>query len=74
MKFKTSIEPTYEVGTTKSEIKFAWMPHRIKDILVWLERYEVLYVYVRKDYPAIIDGNAGQFTTNEWVKVSERRI
>ena len=38
-------KPEPEIGDKKSEIKFAFIPKRIQDHIVWLEKYECVYIY-----------------------------
>jgi len=74
MKIKTSILPSYKEGTTKSVIRFAFLPHRIGDKIVWLERYEVLYIWAVERVKGEEGGNQMEFTIVNWKKVSEAVI
>lgn len=48
------------------------MPRAIGSTRIWLERYEVAYVYVTSQVTGIIEGKEVKFDVGEWVKVSER--
>ena len=74
MRIKTNIQPTPAANTAKSVIRFAWLPHRIEDKIMWLERYEVLYVREERELIASIAGNPMKFIIANWTKVSERAI
>lgn len=43
MRFK--VKPDPEIGDKKSKIKFAFIAKRIQDNIVWLEKYECVYIY-----------------------------
>ena len=43
-------KPEPEIGDKKSEIKFAFIPKRIQYHIVWLEKYECVYIYTRLSY------------------------
>jgi hypothetical protein len=76
MKIKTSIQPVFTPGTTKSIIKFALWPHRIKDTdtLVWLGRYEILYAMCVQQVKFTLQGKEMEANIHNWVKVSERAL
>lgn len=74
MKLKTTIQPKYQEGATRSILRFAWLPHRIGDKKVWLERYEVLYVWCVEKVKGEIEGKAVEFIVGNWKKVSEATL
>ena len=43
MRFK--VKPTLSFDYKKSVIRFAFIPKRIQDHIVWLEKYECVYTY-----------------------------
>lgn len=61
---------TFRDGDTRIKRIFAWLPFRINDDLVWLEKYEVLQLYKTISYPA----NDKAYTVNEWINLSYRII
>lgn len=52
--------------------KFAFLPHRIDDLWVWLEFYEVLQAMRVTEEHLLIDGKKETFTVAKWVDVTER--
>lgn len=70
MLLKGAIQPKYEDGTVRSEIKFAiWK--RIGDKILLFHRYEVVYVYSKQVIKANVMGELGEFTVYSWLKVKE---
>lgn len=74
MKIKTTIQPKPKVGDAKSKLVFALFPHRIQDQLIWLERYEVLYIWTEQSVQGEVLGKPLLFNIGKWTKVSEARI
>ena len=72
MQRRIPISPLPHHGDFRTELRFAWMPRAIGSTRIWLERYEVAYVYVISQVTGIIEGKEVKFDVGEWVKVSER--
>lgn len=53
--------PGPKVGDTKVETRFAWLPIQIKEYMVWLETYEIVYSY-------------GLFDEPKWHKIEKRPL
>lgn len=66
--------PEYVSGTTRLKRVFAFLPHRVGEYIVWLERYEVLETYITTDYKVRLDGIDKAFRISSWVAISERII
>ena len=48
MKFKVKRKPDFfEKYTT---INFAWFPIRIENTIIWLEKYECTYMYIKDNF------------------------
>jgi hypothetical protein len=43
MRFKTKFNP--ELWDRKTIIQFAWLPTKIENTIIWLEKYECTYGY-----------------------------
>lgn len=65
------VQRTVRNGDTQVLRKFAWLPFRINDDMVWLETYEIAQYYQIKIYP--IDNDRG-FSVGEWKNISYKRI
>jgi len=76
VKYKLSENIQPENGAVKTLVKYAWLPKRVANTLIWFEQYEELYVYQEKDIQSniVINDKAAKFTVGEWIKVSEKLI
>jgi hypothetical protein len=74
MQRRIPLSPIPKTGDSKSSLHFAFLPHVIGNTRVWMERYEVLYIWQESKITGIVEGKAAEFTVGEWVKVSERVI
>lgn len=59
---------------TRTVRKFAWVPIRIHNNYVWLERYEECQVYIKDAYPVTIEEEKLTFVVGRWVTISKRTI
>lgn len=55
-------------GDSKIKLRFALIPTRIGDFIVWGEFYETLYVFVETAY--VFEGKS--FIVGKWIKLSKR--
>lgn len=60
---KNYIKPKW--GDMRQIKRFAWIPKRISDKIVWLEAYTVLYVYEKN----IVSFNGMEYF--QWIKIGE---
>lgn len=74
MVIKTNIIPSFKNADVKSKLHFALIPHRIGDKYIWLQRYEVLYMYEILTYKVFMNGQEVAFDVGKWIKLSERII
>lgn len=61
---------TVRHGDTQILRKFAWLPFRINDDMVWLETYEVLQQWAMSTYAV---GEKG-YQVGQWINISYRII
>jgi hypothetical protein len=40
----------WEIGDKKIEYEFAWLPTQINDDVVWLEKYEIHYEFMKRKF------------------------
>ena len=71
MHWKTTQPNPPKNGDTKTVTKRAWWPHRIGEVVIWLEQYSILYVYEERLIP-ITQGNAAK--VGGWLKVTEKPV
>lgn len=74
MRLKSKEQPTYQEGETRESLRFAWLPHYVGNVRIWLQKYEVLEVYHIEKIPATLDGMPYVFTIGKWIKATERLI
>lgn len=60
-------------GDVRKRVKFALLPARVGDALVWLELYEVLEVWNVDPYVVLLDGQKVAFELGKWIEISRRR-
>lgn len=72
MRWPSRIKPKEK--DTKVVVKFAYIPVTIGNVVVWLERYEVLYACESVNKGAHFGDKIFYFTRLEWVLVSKRVI
>lgn len=72
MRFQTNLRAEIANGTTRLRRKFAWLPTYISGTIVWLERYEVLQVYIISDQKVIIEEKETIFVIGVWKNLSKR--
>lgn len=72
MVYKTNIQAQHKHGDTKSVMHFAYLPHRIGDRVIWLQRYEAVYVYEMKEITGVVIDKPITFHVGAWIKASER--
>lgn len=66
--------PIRKNGDTRTKVRFAWFPHRIGDVYVWLAQYETLEAWQVTAVPVIIEAQGKVFEIGKWVKVSEKLV
>lgn len=66
-------KPSRKFGDVRKRVKFALLPARVGDALVWLELFEVLEVWKVEAYEVEVDGKLAAFELSEWVEISRRR-
>lgn len=71
---RVPITPQPKAGDSKSVLRFAYLPHIVENSAtrVWLERYEVLYVWKVDSVESIVEGKVIAFKYGAWAKVDER--
>lgn len=74
MIWKTATRPDYPNGTNKIVPKFAWLPTYIQGDMIWLWRYQVIFIYEHIQHKTKIANQDVIFTTTGWVEVSKRLI
>lgn len=71
MVFKAKVvQRTVRNGDTQLKRKFAWLPFRINDDIIWLETYEIYQQYKATMYTV---GEKG-YVVGEWINISYRLI
>lgn len=68
------LRPTPKPGDSKSTLPFAYLPKTVGDSRVWLERYEVLWVWEERKLIGNVEGQAIEFTCGHWIRVKEKLI
>lgn len=51
---------------------FAWLPHYIGGVIVWVEKYEILQVYRINEEKVEIDNQKTTLLAGRWVNLSDR--
>lgn len=74
MKWKAPTLPSYENGSIKTEIRFAWFPKRVGETYVWLHRYEVSYIYQVNKVLGVMNAKPVEVLVKQWFKVEERAL
>lgn len=75
MKLKTiPIIPKPKEGDTKIERRFAWWPHQVEDKLIWLESYEVHYIFTRRNRVAIVGYRMFDIMCGGWDETGKKLI
>lgn len=64
----------YANGTQRFKRIFSWLPTYINGQIVWLETYEVLQLYIIKEYSTDIEGKKVFFHKGRWENISKRII
>lgn len=66
-------QPARKEGETQTLRHYAIIPRLIDNVLIWLHRYEAIYVWKDEKIVGIVEDKAVQFAIKgHWVKVSER--
>lgn len=65
---------TVQPGSAKTIVKWAWLPKRIGNTLIWLEQYEQLFVYEEREVNAIIGNSMATFNVRSWTLVDQRMV
>lgn len=68
----TPVEPAH--AATRMKRVFAYLPTNIAGTMVWLEHYEHLQTYLKKDLLLQVEGKDIKFTVGEWVTASKRVV
>lgn len=76
MQRRVPLTPQPKAGDSKSVLRFAYLPHIVENTAtrVWLERYEVLYVWKVDNVDGSVEGKVMSFPYGAWIKVAERLI
>jgi len=74
MKWKLNSTARPKKGDTRTVTRFAWLPKRLDNCIVWLTQYEMLQVWHEIGLIATApDGNAS-FFTGQWVTVGKKPV
>lgn len=75
MRWKAAIKPSYKVGSIHSVIRFAWIPKRISDQIIWLSRYETVYAFTMQQIKAEVSPTEiREFDIYNWIKLFDRAL
>jgi len=72
LKTDISTQTPLKPGTTRTTLRFAWLPIFISGCWIWLERYEVLEGYMRFQYPVTVNDKQLIATVDNWILLSKR--
>lgn len=64
----------YKYGDTRYVNRFAWLPIKIKETTIWLEKYQVLEAYIGSTYNVVVDGKNINFVVYSWIVLSKRMM
>lgn len=74
MRFRDRIIRNLKNGDSKEVVRFAWLPKRIGNTVIWLESYRTLYAWIEAKYVIPLDGQEMSFTYGEWKIVSQQPV
>lgn len=63
MKWKATPKKPFIIGDRKEVIKFAWVPVRISNMWIWMEKYICIYEYKQKF------NITGSLSEKKWIRV-----